>query len=214
MSKAKSTTTTKSSNSHNNARLTLAKNIQTLVSKQDAFAKALETLQTFTSDTLQNLDLEIEAKRQDLEDLAKEMKNKEIDGKITCDQMLKEYRHEGALKILDEHKEIAISKEKYDSLCNELDEMRKKDKSEVTNALEEMRASHKKEMSATINCLELKHKAEVAELSAGIKQRDNQIQTLENMLQNLKEEIAAQRKLTQSVAESSKQGAISQTFGK
>lgn len=204
----------KSKTSKNEARLTLAKNIQTLVSKQDAFCKSLETLKEFTSDTLQNLDLEIESKRQDLEELAKEMKNKEIDGKIACDQMLSQYRHEGALKILEESNEIAIAKDKYDSLCNELEEMRSKDKSELSSALDEMRARNKKEMSAALSNCELKHKAEVAELSAGIKQRDNQIQTLEKMLQNLKEEIAAQRQLTKSVAESSKQGAISQTFGK
>ena len=58
--------------------------------------------------------------------------------------------------------------------------MRSKDKSELSSALDEMRARNKKEMSAALSNCELKHKAEVAELSAGIKQRDNQINLRKN----------------------------------
>jgi hypothetical protein len=195
-------------------RLILSKNLQNLLTKQEGFIKAVEQLKDFSNESIINLDLEIESKNTELKELTKRFKNEETDGKIQCDQNIQKYKYDAAIAILGEKNEIAIDKSNYDNLKSELSILKLKDKTEIDKLLKKERETGDRKLKYALdNCL-LKHKAEHAELTAAVKQRDNQIITLQNSIENLKIEIAAQRELTKSVAEAGKQGQISQTFGK
>lgn len=209
----KSRSSSSSTNNTSSIRLTLVKTINALATKQEALIKAVENLKDFTTDTLQDLDMQIESKRADLEDLEKQYKVREVDLTIELNQSLKMKEYDAAKDLLSKRGEIPVSKETYESLQTSLETLQKKDTSELDKLRDELRASYKKELNAALSNCELRHKAEIAESSAAIKQRDNQIATLQETISNLRSEIASQRELTRSVAESSKQGAIQQSFG-
>ena len=196
------------------ARLTLAKNVSALTMKQDAFIKAVETMKIFKDETLLEFDLELENKRKEIEDLEKQRKNKEIDDKISCDQSVMKYKYDAAIKILKEVGEIAIVSEEIDNLRQELKNSKEQQEDRIQKVIAEQKASQAKAVSVISTNSELKHKAEHAELTASVKQRDNQILLLTTTIDNLRNELSEQRKLTKDVAMAGKSGAISQSFGK
>jgi len=196
------------------AKITLTKTLNTLMAKQDAFAKSVEALKTFSDEALSNLILEIDVKQNELDELEKKLVVREKDGKICLDQKLREYGYKEASKIVTSRGEHIIHKEEYENLVSENKDLRDTLESKVQTIKEEQLALHKKQLSATITNLELKHKAETATLTAQTEQNNREIVHLNKTIENLRNEIEAQRLLTKEVAIAGKQGAISQTFGK
>lgn len=196
------------------ARIALSKNISSLSTKQDAFMKAVEALNGFSEETLLELDLKIQNKNLELEELEKTLKNKEIDGKIECDQKIKEYKLEAALKILEENGLVSVKESELESLKTEVDELKTAEKLLVEETTKKLEAQHKKAVTAITTNSELKHKADHASLTATVEQKTNEIEVLKTTIKNLTEELKLQRELTKDVAMASKQGAINQSFGK
>ena len=73
--------------------------------------------------------------------------------------------------------------------------------------------SHHKELNARLATMKLQHQVESSEMCAQIKQQEKEINVLNETISTLKDEIQAQRKLTESVAQAG-QKSVTQNFGK
>ena len=195
-------------------RIEFTKSINGLVSKQDAFLKAIETLQSFSEESLRNLDLEIDNRKLELKTLEDEYKKKDTDQRIEIDQSLKEYKYNQALTYLKERNEIAVDKSEYNVLKGRVAELEAGFEDRLSEAISKEKGRGEAALKAAINNSNLTHKAEIAEINAQSKQQKTEIQNLLNIIETLKLEIAEQRQLTKQVDEASKSGAITQSFGK
>jgi len=204
----------KSKKSSASDRLAFAKALNGLTAKQDAFIKAVEAVNEFKADTLTRLDMEIDDKKQELEELSKRFERLQKDGQIETDQLLAEHKYNGAVQILNDVQEVPIKSSELTQLRTELEKLRNGQATELEEALKSERTSAKRGLEMAIRNKELEHKAHVAELTAGNKQLTNEISSLHQAIANLKEEIAAQRELTREVAQASAKSQISQQFGK
>ena len=137
-------------------------------------------------------------------------KNKQIE----TDQLLAEYKYDGALKILDERSEVPILKSELESIQKRLDDMSKDRTEEIKKCVEEESKKGKDGLKAAINNATLTHKAETATLNATVEQQKKEIMTFEKSIANMQNEIAEQRKLTMQVAQASRAAPITQTIGK
>jgi hypothetical protein len=200
--------TTRQRANQKSERLELATAISNLTSKQDAFIKAIDVLENFKAETLTSLDLQIDAKKLELNALSEDYKHQMKSGEIETDQYLAEYKYNGALEVLKKSNEIPIGISELNSLRTELEKLRE-DRSEELEALKKKeRERSAKELNAVLNNSQLKHKAEIATLTASVDQQKKEISTLQSTIQNLQHELAEQRKLTKDVAEASRQGAV------
>ena len=182
-------------------RLELAKAISNMANKADTFIAATESYKTFSKDTLVKLDLDIEAKRLELDDLRKEIEHNIKNGKIDVDVALREYKREGAVAMLKEMNETVISDKDLNNMQRELKDLRENlDNATATIKKEEAEKREKAISQATRN-MELQHKAANATIIALSKQREREIANLKSSITDLRNEISAQRELTRSVAE-------------
>ena len=204
----------KSSTSSPSEKLVLAQNIAKLTAAQDGFSKAVESLKEFNVETLQNLDLEIQAKRDTLNALEVEYQTTLKNEQIKLKQNLDEYNYNAALEIVQERDETVINTDELNTLRQSIKNMETSHAAELKAVEERERKAGSTALHAAVSTAELKHKAEVANITAVNSQSLQQIKTLQIQIENLKEEVAAQRELTRQVAESSRQGQISQSFGK
>ena len=196
------------------AKLTLAKSINAIVTKQDAFTKAVDALNSFKEETLNELALQIEAKQSELEELEKQFKVKQKDGEIEVSQRIKEFGYDEAVKIIQENGQIVVLEEEYEGLKNANQDLRLKLEADLDKIREEEKASHKRALSAALSNMELKHKAETAVLTATADQKEREVEHLNNTIISMKQEINEQRTLTKEVAMAGAKGAVTQTFGK
>ena len=126
----------------------------------------------------------------------------------------KEYQYEAALKVLGEKGEIPIKTSELKSLKDELHELKTNLEDKLEKAIKAEKVSSQQALHAALKNSELTHKAETAGILAISKQKEQEVVVLQSTIDNLKQEISAQRELTKSVAEAGKAGAISQSFGK
>lgn len=189
-------------------RLELAKAISNISAKQESFVKAVDTLEKYKNEILVTLDLEIETKKKELEDLKESYERLQKDGQIDTNQFLREYRYKGAIEILEDSGEVPIKENKLEKMEAEIEELRGDRTEEMETIRKEERSQAKKNMELAIRNCELTHKAESAELNAEVKQQSNEIKNLRDTIENLKFELAEQRKLTKDVAESSRAAPI------
>jgi len=188
--------------------------ISNITTKQDSFVKAVETLDKYKTDILQTLDMEIETKKIDLQDMEQEYKHLKKSGQIDTDQFLKEYRYKGALEILEEEGEVSIKEDDLDELKREVESLRQERSEELEKLKKEERGKAKHVLDDALSRAELKHKAEIAELSAEATQQKREIATLQSTIDNLKNELSEQRKLTKDVAQASRAAPITQNMAK
>ena len=195
-------------------RLELAMAINAITSKQEAFVKAVETLDKYKTDILQNLDMEIEAKKIDLQDLEAEYAKMKKTGQIETDQFLKEYKYKGAIEILQEEGEVSIKSDRLDKMKEEIDLLRDGHTEELEKIKKDERGKAKSALEDALSRAELKHQAEIANLSAEANQQKKEIKTLQDTIDNLKNELAEQRKLTKDVAQAGRAAPITQNLAK
>jgi hypothetical protein len=211
---SKTQTTSKPKGASKSERLRLAESICNFTKKQEAFLLAYDDLKEYNHAIFKDLDLQIDTKQLELNELSKKYKNQETDLKIECDQMIKKYRYEEAIKILAEKEEEPISSSELEKLRNELNNLKEDFDVNVADLIATEKKLSVKAISIAISNTNLKHAADIAEIKALSKQKENEVTVLYKTIESYKFEIAEQRKLTQSVAEAGKQGAISQNFGK
>ena len=203
-----------SSKTSKEAHLNFAKNIANLIATQGKFTKAVDDLKEFKDETLQNFNIEIEAKRKEYDDLASQLNNAEIDGKIKCDQAIAKYKRDAAVKILEETQEIPIKKAEHEDLVNQVSGLKRKRDEDIAALEKDLDVRHKKAIAVITSTQELKQNAELASLRAQVEQKDKETLVHLNNIENLRSEIKAQRELTKQVADAGRQGQIHQTIGK
>ena len=196
------------------SQLEFARTLHSIMSKQEAFNKSVESFQQFTHDTLAGLDLEIQNKQKQVNELEKLFEIEKKNRQIAIDQLLAEYKYEGALKFLTERGEVAIKQSELDKLRSQVVDLSTSHAEEIKKAVEEESKKGKIALRAALDNANLSHKAETAELNATVSQQKKEISTLEMQLENMKNEIAAQRDLTMKVAQAGAKGSVTQTFGK
>ena len=204
MSKSKSTTTS------NNVQLAISKSINAIVTKRDAFVKAVEVHNNLTQEVLENFNLTMASKNQELEELDAQVKYKKKQSQIETDQWLQEYRYEGALKYLKEKGEVPIAQSELDAM----EERKKNFKTEIDATIKKERDRSTRELKSTVERSQLEHKAQTAIIQATLDQQKKEIENLQRVIENQKGEISAQRLLTQQVAEAGRHVPITQSFGK
>ena len=119
------------------SRLEFAKTLHALMIKQEAFTKSVEILQEFTKEELTKIDLEMQTKKEELKELEEKVKIDKKNKQIETDQLLAEYKYDGALKILDERSEVPILKSELESIQKRLDDMSKDRTEEIKKCVEE-----------------------------------------------------------------------------
>lgn len=198
-----------------NPRLELAKAIHTLTQKMEAFTKGAEGLASFTKDHLVEFDIQLEAKRSELEALALQYEQAKKRGRTEIDLYLAEERYEGAKKILVDRDEVPVATSELDKMRTNLKTLAETREKELADAIAKKKASHDKAQAAALNMQRLKHEADTALLSAQKDQQAREIAALNTTIANLKDEVAQQRKLTEAVANAARSGPITvSTAGK
>jgi len=211
MSKKSSTSTR---DTRENPKLLLSKAINALVTKQDAFVKAVEMMDELKKEEIIKYDLEIEAKQEELDKLEEEYKHKLKNMQIETDQKISEYRYEQALSILKERDEIPIGAAEFQRMKEELTHLRGDIDKRINDALTTEKAESKRSLAAAINNATLSHKADTAVLTATVDQQKREIDSLHKTIDKLNSEVAAQRELTKQVAEAGRAAPITQQIGK
>lgn len=136
-------------------RLELAKAISNISAKQESFCKAVETLEKYKNEILVTLDLEIETKKKELEDMRESYSRLQKDGQIDTDQYLREYKYKGAVDILEEADEVPIKKKKLEKMELEIEQLREDRAAELEEIRKEERAQAKKNTDLAIRNCEL-----------------------------------------------------------
>jgi len=208
---ARKKTTTSSSESDS---LALAKAINSLVDCRDSFVNALNEFDSLNKETLTNIELELKTKREELDELKKDFDRQKRDFEIQLKQECDELKYEAGVRFLTERDEIPVKEEEYNKLVEKLETIREDCEKERKQEVAIANAQAKKELELALRSQELEHKAETATLKAKVEQLENDRVNFKETIDNLKQEVAAQRTLTQQVAEAGKQGAINQSFGK
>ena len=196
-----------------NERLELAKAIQALSGKIDGLQQATQKVVDMNENTIKDLDLEIETRKKNFDDLKNDMKNYEKNERIRIDQELAEYKRNAAIDILKEFDDVPIDKDELDGLREELTELKADRKKELDDIIKDERKKADTGKNIALQNLELKHKADVAQLNAQVSQMTKEISSLNNMVDTYKGEITAQRELTRQIADSGRSAPITQTFG-
>jgi len=202
------------SSSTDNPRLELAKALNTFGVKIEALDKAYEGIKSVTKDTLTEFDLEIEAKKQELDRMAEQDEHDRKRRKTEADLEIAEYRYEAASRILGERKEVAIPASILTEMKERLAKLTTDQESQVREAIAREKTSAKIALNSAVSHCNLTHKAETAVLEATNAQQLREIQSLRETIKEQKNEIAEQRKLTAQIADSLRAAPISQQFGK
>ncbi len=206
---------TKSKTSTNKSeRIVFAEAISALSKTQEDFQLAVQNLENFQTNTLQSLDIQITDKKTELDELAKEFEKQKKDGQIEVDQFVAEYRYNAAVDILEEREEVAIDQDELQALRDELETIKETHQEELEAVRTEEKDASKKAIAIATKTANLEHQAAVAGLNATVEQQEHEIENLRRVIENLRDDVSAQRELTQRVAEATKQGAINQTIGK
>ena len=207
-----SSTTVKVNNSDSD-RLQLAQAINNLVVRGETFSAALDELANFSKERLVELDLKIEAKKSEFQDLTNKLENQYKDTEIKLRQSLQETKLVAAKEVLNGLDMTAVTNVEYSNVTSELATLKSQYKSDIEKTIKEEQDKAQTNLKQVLMNKELAHAAEIATLKATTEQQIKEINVLKETIKNLKEEIAEQRTLTKEVAIASSKGAIQQSFG-
>lgn len=191
-----------------NPRLELARAVNGLSQKMEAFSKTAEQLAAFTKDSLVEFDMQIQAKSEELNRLQEETEHTQKRMKTETNLFLAEYRYDGAKKILAERGEVPIASQELTELRSNVQRLSSERDKEIEAAIKTEKARSEAALHSAVSMRDLTHKATTAELSATCNQQVKEIASLAQTIANLKEEVAQQRKLTEAVANAGRQGPI------
>jgi hypothetical protein len=200
-------------NPNDSDRLQLAQSINNLVLRGDSFLAAMEELNTFSKERLVDLDLKIESKKQEFQDLTVSLENKFKDVEIKLKQNLQENKLIAVKDVLSGLNMMYIETAEHSRLVTELETLRNTLATQLQQAVSSEKASAAAALEQAISNKELAHKAHIASLTAQVEQQVKEIGVLKETISNLKHEIAEQRSLTKEVAIASSKSQIQQSFG-
>ena len=199
---------------HKNPRLELAKALNQFVSAVGNLTKTYEGIKAVTKETLTDFDLQIEAKKQEIDRMVEQDEHNRKRRKTEADLEIAEYRYEAAKGILQGRSEVAISSHELQQLKDKLFCMEKTHENDMQKAVSDAKAKAKATLESAVKHSELKHQAAVAVIKATNEQQTREIEALKSANKGLRNEVAEQRKLTAQIAEASRAPPINQSFGK
>lgn len=168
----------------------------------------------------QDKNKKLETEYQDtMQSYSNEMKNKEIKVK----QMISEFKTNACSDYAKENNMILIKQEDYNTINaakqkvqQEFDELKKSFDTQCNTIRKEVQSKYDFELKHEKERLDLTHKVNNAELKAQVEQHKKEVVVLQNTIDNLKNELAENRALTKEitnqVAQSATKSQISQTF--
>lgn len=197
-----------------NPRIQLTKIADNIQKAQKSFTDAYTAYTEFKVETLLNLDREVEAKQESFKLLKNQLVQAEKDLQIEIDQRLKEYGLKAAEKVAKEQGRVLVEQKYLDDVEKaSSDAGQKLEVLEVT-LKKDAAADKAKAISSIIREKELEHAASSAQNIAKISQLEAQLQSANETIMALRQEVDKQRELSQKIAEAGKQGAIVQNMGK
>jgi hypothetical protein len=211
---AKSSSKTLTSLANKSERLILSEHIAKCATTMDKFLEATQEFRDYKTDIFADLDRQIEAKKQELNDVTAKITTEEEETRISTKQRLQEYKRTAALQILNESEEVAISSEELTELKADLEELRASKEETIETEVNKVRSEEHKTLQVALNSMKLTHQAEIAVLKATSEQKEKEVDVLHSAIDDLKHEIGEQRSLTRDVASSLKSGAITLNAGK
>ncbi len=212
--KSAASTSTVKVNSSDSDRLQLAQAINNLVCRGESFVAALEGLSNFSKERIIDLDLKIEAKKQEYQDLNLNLENQFKDNEIKLKQNLQENKLLAVKEVLDTLNMRYVTNVEFEGLTKELTELKSKYNSDIQKVIKDEQEKASVNLKQILTTKELSHSAEIASLKAQTEQQVKEIAVLKETIKNLKEEIMEQRILTKEVAIAGSKSQIQQSFGK
>jgi hypothetical protein len=200
-------------NPNESDRLQLAQSINNLVLRGESFVSAMEHLTTFSKERLVELDLRIESKKQEFQDLTAQLSNHYKDVEIKLKQHLQEHKLDAVKEVLSGLNMTYLETSEHTRLVAELDALKATTAQQIEAAVEHEKSAGKTAMSHALRNMDLTQKAETASLVAQVEQQIKEIGVLKETISNLKHEIAEQRSLTKEVAIAGSKSNIQQSFG-
>lgn len=210
---------------------TLSKNIDSLQTTQETFNTNFVNLQGFSQEQLNEMDYQLKLHTEECEtkynemlkqhnDKMKTLENEYNEKQYQMDQehlrkmdeverKLKDREYDLAIGIVESHNKTIVDNDEYD----DMDEQIKTADERFEKLKTELEAGHKKELHSALNTMKLQHQVDTSNMKATIEQQNKEISRLEDTINTLKQEIQAQRKLTESVAQAG-QKSVTQNFGK
>lgn len=184
--------------------------VNSLSSKYDVYEQDLES--NFTNN---KKDLE-----RNHENRVKELELNFKNSQIETTQQLREFKLKACKDLATENGMLLVEKSDNDkiltekaTLANELKQLKDKFESSVNTevGIEKGRCDAKINQEKTM--MDLTYKMQTADVNAKAVQLEKEVIVLNNMIANLKNELAEQRNLTKEVASSASRSAINQSFG-
>lgn len=214
----------------------LCKVIKSYVVAQQNFIDACKDMEKYNEDTMYDLDLQIDNKKEEYNELDKQLK-REYEEKLydleknflaKQDDCVREYQkmkddykrmmqkeaHEGSIKTLKEFGEVPVKETELNEMKKKLSTLEEEHKKELSKEKAILENQHKRDLETRLKTMELEHERNMAITKAENEQRLKEIENLNATILRMSEEIKEQRQLTKQVAEASKQGAITQNYGK
>jgi|SaaInlStandDraft_7_1057024.scaffolds.fasta_scaffold03421_2 hypothetical protein len=210
---------------------TLSKNINSLQTTQDTFNSNFTNLKDFSQDQLNEMDYQLKLHTEECDNQYNEtlkqyndkmnlLDNEYSEKKYQMEQeylrktddverKLKDQEYELASKVVQSYNKIIINNDNYETLNEQIETSDKR----FVKLKTELEEKNKKELHSALNTMKLQHQVNSSNMTATIEQQNKEILRLEDTIQTLKQEIQAQRKLTESVANAG-QKSVTQNFGK
>ena len=183
-----------------NSVLAFTKAIQGVSKSQESFEKAVEGLNSLISETFSELELKLNAKQKEVNDLEEKYTYDERSKKLEVDLNVKEHGYDAAVKILEERGEVPVASITYDELKRMYEELKTSRDTEVKEAVEREQERNNHHVAVLKETLELKNQAEVAKVQAQLEAQVMQIKVLETTIDRCTKDLDEQRKLTKDVA--------------
>lgn len=180
--------------------LNFTKAIQGVTKAQDSFGKNVEGLKELISGTFNELELKLNSKQKELNDLEEKFSHNERSRKLEVDLNIKEHGYEAALDILKERGEVAVPEVTYEELKRMYSDLKASRDSDIDSVVKREQERNNKHIAVIKQTLELQNKAEVAKIQAQLEAQVKQVEVLQSTIERLTKDLDEQRKLTKDVA--------------
>lgn len=185
----------------------LGKLQENFVASQQSLESCINDKMPEVHDTLQSWEVEWDDR---LTNLRRQYAEKEFEFEVE----FKKKKDTLVLKHLEELNYKAISKSEYESLTNEVADLKMEQQTKFEKYQQEVHKAYETAKNNLQEKAELTSKAELAEWKAKVEQKEQQVVALKEIITSLKEELLSTRENVRHVAEAAKSSPISQSFGK
>lgn len=187
---------TKRAKTGESEKLILAKAINGITKARDAFDKAVASYQELEAEALRDLDMRIDAKRQELVDAETDFVQKQKRAEVDFENFMTEHRRAGAVKTLEATGEVPVKLEELECLRERVADFEANLETRIQEAKAEIQATARREKEAALRAQKLEHVAETAKLTASLEQKNAEIEVHKENNERTRSDLEAQRELT------------------